>query len=379
MKMLLKQKGSILVLVAICLMMILAFLALVVDLGFGLTVKHQLRAAADAASLAAAAELDGTEAGIEAARSEAMAYAQKNRAAGAPLILLEEDIVVGEWDSGTRTLTSLSPASSGYPEKVNVVRVTARRDSTSQTALTTFFAQTLGISKLDVRAEAAALIGGPTQCLDSTNPAMRCNINVPIALYASELVDPSGEPECGKNLRISSNPNQPQSGTFTTFFQSSPSAVNLTLYVAGDSPDMYAVSCSSECLSNPPIDNHHVIRIAPGNYASVYVAMRAAYLTHTNPCNADTCEDADGDGTREWKSYVPVICANGGNTACVSGFARFNIEEVCAPPACNSAPGLGGVKSIQGFLKCGDRPRGGNPGGGGANYGTLSPLSMLVQ
>lgn len=73
------QRGATAVLAAICIVVLVGILGLVVDLGIVYARKTELQNAADAAALAGARELDGTAAGVNAARAQAIAIAALNR------------------------------------------------------------------------------------------------------------------------------------------------------------------------------------------------------------------------------------------------------------------------------------------------------------
>jgi len=78
------NKGQILVLVALSLVVFIGFAALAIDVAYFYHTRHQLQGAADAAALAGAAELDANKPPNDQgdARSEAETFAAKNKAAG---------------------------------------------------------------------------------------------------------------------------------------------------------------------------------------------------------------------------------------------------------------------------------------------------------
>ncbi|GDX80344.1 hypothetical protein LBMAG42_21550 [Deltaproteobacteria bacterium] len=114
------------VVVSLIVLVLLAFGALVLDLGYGRTVQAQLQAGTDAAALAGAAELDQSTAGLAAAREAAVEVAALNIANGDPLVLdanpsnaPDGDVVLGTWSGGVFTPSSNAAA-------VNSVLVRAR-------------------------------------------------------------------------------------------------------------------------------------------------------------------------------------------------------------------------------------------------------------
>jgi hypothetical protein len=119
------RRGNVAVIIALSLTVLLAFAAVVIDVGYGRLVHRQLQDAADAAALAAAARLDGTDDGLEEARATAEWIASENRAAGAPVAIDgATDVVLGDWDKDAGSFTE-----SDDPEVVDAVQVSARIDA----------------------------------------------------------------------------------------------------------------------------------------------------------------------------------------------------------------------------------------------------------
>lgn len=113
------RRGGILVIVALSLTVLAAFAALVFDLGYLHAETTRLQMAADAAAQAAARDLDGTEDGLEAARSTAVAVASLSTIAGAPLVLDSGDISFGRYD-----------ADDGFRDETDAASVNALKIST---------------------------------------------------------------------------------------------------------------------------------------------------------------------------------------------------------------------------------------------------------
>ena len=104
------RDGSVAVIMALILVGIAGFAALVVDLGYTRLVRSELQIAADAAAHAATMELDGTAAGLTNARAAAVAVGGLHKAAGDAISLdsnddnaEDGDVVVGIWDGETFT------------------------------------------------------------------------------------------------------------------------------------------------------------------------------------------------------------------------------------------------------------------------------------
>jgi hypothetical protein len=428
----LDQQGLVMVFVAIGLLMFLAIVALVVDLGHGLTVRTELQRVADAAALAGAGQLNGTDAGVTAAKAEAITYAAKNKAAGYPVVVLPEDVQGGFWDMPTQTFDPILPGDLGYPLDVNAIQVTTRRDTSSGTELDTVFARIFGRSTMDVTTDAIAQVGGPSQCVRSDDPELDCVIEIPIALCANKLLESADSNFCQFKITVRSEVTQ--YGAWTTYYDTSPSARDLRNLVNDpelNAPNVYARASACErpeCSTDPPPvedPSGSVIKLTDGTNSSVFMDLRDRYYEMVEPCYNMTqaqieahnemlisndekplrCEDADNDAyfdettgewyDYEWKTFIAVICCNEDDptragSACVSGFARFNLEEVCSPAGsdpcfhyaeeANVDPGTTtNMQAVYGFLECGEEGSGGNLGFGGGFFGAWNPNPGLVE
>ncbi|NML60303.1 hypothetical protein HHL21_04215 [Massilia sp. RP-1-19] len=74
-----RRRGSVAVMYAVLLIPIIGFTGLALDLSFAYTRRTEMQSVADAAALAAARALDGTMAGIEAAKTQARTVAQRHK------------------------------------------------------------------------------------------------------------------------------------------------------------------------------------------------------------------------------------------------------------------------------------------------------------
>ncbi len=122
-----RRKGGVAVQVAVTLLALLAFVALVIDLGYVRVVHAQLQAAADAAALGGASRLDGSTGGLDDARLTAVHVGALNHANGEPVALdsnagnqPDGAVVLGQWDAALATFTP-----SLNPNTVNAVKVRA--------------------------------------------------------------------------------------------------------------------------------------------------------------------------------------------------------------------------------------------------------------
>lgn len=149
------RRGTIAVLFAIVLVVLLGFLAVAVDTGMMLLRRTELQGAADAAVLAAAgvlAQPDVTESEVVA---EALEFLGTNGID--PNNLSSDDLAIqfGSWDTATKQFTD-----TGFTG-ATAVRVFVQQSNNAQ-----FFAGIFGNSSYDVNAEAIAITTAPTKPRD---------------------------------------------------------------------------------------------------------------------------------------------------------------------------------------------------------------------
>ena len=151
------RRGSVSPLVAVSLVGLVGFVALAVDVGVMYAAKAELQRAADAAALAAAAELGvGTGNPIERARQAGMNYAAMNTVLNEPPILDSSDFVFGQAyiDQLTNRYVFIPDAPFS-----NAVRVRVRRTQGSPSGpIPTFFSAIFGRSSVDISASSAAVL-----------------------------------------------------------------------------------------------------------------------------------------------------------------------------------------------------------------------------
>ena len=97
-----ERRGSITVLGAVFLVVVIAFMAFSIDYGYIVVTESELQNAADAGALSGARALkDGRGAAILAAR----VWAGKNIAASQTVPVTDEDVEIGRWNVDTATFT----------------------------------------------------------------------------------------------------------------------------------------------------------------------------------------------------------------------------------------------------------------------------------
>jgi Flp pilus assembly protein TadG len=140
------QRGGVLPLVGLSLMVILGFAALAIDVTHQRALDAQLEATADAAALAAASQLPNES----TAREAALDYAESNMPPDQHgTVLVEDDIVFGTWYEETRQFVVGGPVT-------NAVQVTTRRSEQNGNPAPTFFMRVFGRDQADLSAEALA-------------------------------------------------------------------------------------------------------------------------------------------------------------------------------------------------------------------------------
>lgn len=150
-----ERRGSVIVLAALCLVVVVAFLAFSVDIGYVVVTECELQNAADAGALSGARALPD---GKEAAVSRAYDWAHKNIAAGQNVdVNVESDIELGFWDEDTAHFQVISEDSTINP---NAVRVICRRDSQGGNPLPLLFARILGTEHAELSVSCIAMNRG---------------------------------------------------------------------------------------------------------------------------------------------------------------------------------------------------------------------------
>ena len=146
-----ERRGTITVLAAVFLVVVVAFLAFSIDYGYIVATESELQNAADAGALSGARALnEGRDAAILAAKK----WAGKNAATGQAVTVANEDVEIGRWDADTATFEVLPADSKDTP---NAVRVTCRRTSARGTPLNIFFAPVIGTDSVDLTVSAIAM------------------------------------------------------------------------------------------------------------------------------------------------------------------------------------------------------------------------------
>lgn len=291
------NRGQVLVLVALSLIIILGFAALAIDIGYFHHTKNQLQGSADAAALAAVVKLDGGKTTAQtAARDAAVKLAGLNNASGSTVILWNDytqtlskdknDVTVGFWDNNVKTYTTGTGGGT-----INAVQVRARGTQKDPTGFPRIFGRIFDTTKQDIGAEAIAWTvpsgKNPTVplCLNSCNGGIRTPL--------------TGTPP-GKRYYLTGN-NTPKTA-WTSWRESNSNRNNIEDYWTGTSslPQKY---CGEQIYTNN------------GNI-QVDLVMVSLLVTANS-----TTHDVKGRQIYGYKTLVPVLnnCSGGADPGQSSG------------------------------------------------------------
>lgn len=194
------RRGVVAVNVAILLIPIMAFLALALDCGYLLKMRTELQSAADTAALAAVRELVPSATGqqdLDKVRETARTYAQGNLT-GTAFRVNDADIQIGRYDPSS-IYTRVNLLDDG---QYDTVRVTVRRDRTTNSAVRLYFAGIIGIPTCEVTATATAILprasvlkvgDGVLPFAVTTAIWDNCDIGDQFKTYNGKIVDPFGK------------------------------------------------------------------------------------------------------------------------------------------------------------------------------------------
>jgi Flp pilus assembly protein TadG len=152
-----RRRGAIALMAAVFLVMIFAFTAFTVDLGYLSIVDQELQAAVDSSALAAAYELKSATS-PDVVRDAAEELAGLNSVNGQSLALNRgSDIELGYWDETTGAFTAIPVVTD--MSLTNAVRITGRLNRARDSQVNLFFAPVLGQNNAEMESSAIAVIG----------------------------------------------------------------------------------------------------------------------------------------------------------------------------------------------------------------------------
>jgi hypothetical protein len=163
------------------------FLALVFNIGLVMDARTELQGAADSAALAAAGFLDGSQSGLDRARTAAAQYSQLHVSYGSRITINGSDVTPMVWDSFSSSFVDAT-SDPWYPFSAIAVNVANGRDSVAghPRPIPIHFKEFLGGSDAEIHSSATAM-----------GPGARVRCALPFALALCQVVDTvTKEPIC---------------------------------------------------------------------------------------------------------------------------------------------------------------------------------------
>lgn len=350
-----EERGAVAVTVAILSVALFSIAALALDISNAMVARNELQNVADASALAGARQLgliyqalpQGTPYTSYQLNSPAVvtdavqSVALQNQARKVAISIDSTDIVIGVWNATTRTLTPGNIGPTG-------VRVTARRDSSTNGPVATWLAGIMGINQMNVGATATAALTG-------TGTVAPGEANAPFGLDEIIFSNPA---YCGTPIQFYPTNNPPQGcAGWQTFLESPPNANTEKQIIEG-------------LTSNPP--TYITPEISAGATSLEYIGgnVQSVFPYLINLFNAKKVSDASSPTGYCWNVVVPVYqgqdCANPNEPMMTIGFASACIWNVQGAP----------TQQIDAMVTCGEVTNG---QGGGGNFGTLGSIPGLVE
>lgn len=159
-----RRRGAIVFITALLMIVMMAFVAFAVDVGYLYTMRSQLQRSADSAAVAACWELIDEESvsqpgnmtmAIADARANASQFASLNAVGNAAPSLAAADVVVGYLSDPSNPASTIDAA---QWTRSNAVQVSVRRHQGQNGEVPLFFARVLGFDSLAMQADATAAL-----------------------------------------------------------------------------------------------------------------------------------------------------------------------------------------------------------------------------
>lgn len=231
-----RQHGAVLPLVAVCLIVLVAFIALAVDLGRFFVSRNELQNAADAAALGATRQLakiyqssayqalspteqrnydvtlenlwDTAHKDNVVVVTTAQTVAYQNQAANEAIVIDSADVQLGAWEPDDPD----GDGDSFRPDNIRptAVRVTARRDTSNVAGnIATFFAGIFGVEDFSVAARATAALTGQSTAEEG-------ELELPVGVSRKWFTGPPSD-WCGNVIKFSPSTDPEACAGWTTF------------------------------------------------------------------------------------------------------------------------------------------------------------------
>ncbi len=314
------QRGTVIVVVVLFLLVLIGFAAFAVDVGYMMVRRNELQNLADTAALAAAGELGAAYETMS--YSDAIAYVP----ASGPLLEKAQQVVtataisgitigsadfrLGTWNFSTHTFTPAAIA----PSAVNV---TVRKDNVANGPFSTLLAGVLGIGTFNVSATATASLSS----LLSTN-----DLPLPVGISRAWYKDP--EVFCKQPVKLYPTNDPAGCAGWNVYEESPASASRLDKILKGLNNGTYS----------PPytVAGQTSFNFTGGTLTSVFDDMKT--LFDTMRVKNDGVLDKDND-PNTWTTAVPVYdwpdCSNPNprdGAIKIVGFSTIVIKSVSTTP-----------------------------------------------
>lgn len=266
-----RQKGQVVVLLALAIFILVGFLAVVIDLGRLYVAKTGLQNAADAAALSGAKQLDGTASGICCNADSAVGRAQGIAAQNtffsgfgqAPVTLAQSDVRFGNSPTGPWVDIAAAQAS---PADYLFIRIDAGSGN-----LHTWFAPIWNIASTGTYGMAVAGRFPPGNLTPMFVPAVRRNTDIARADTAvpycnGVIYDPKD-----KNLKKGTCPYDPVNGGLVPY-RVPDNTGNWGFLKPSESKTFPSFNGVADGVPNPEVGSYYIITPVPNNDASQAIA-----------------------------------------------------------------------------------------------------------
>jgi Putative Flp pilus-assembly TadE/G-like len=317
-----EKKGAVAILVGASIVVFLGIAAFAIDFGFAWVTNNELQNIADGAALAGArqlgrvycpetdpkqpchdftwqqqVDLSGDLAAILAVVKD---VASKNAAMGKSIVINDGDIQVGIWDYAKHSLVvsnvALDIDGDGTKELPNAVSVTARRDTSANDPIPTFFGRIYNVFSISLAKPATAALTGLGHVKEG-------EIQVPLGVSKNR--------DC-TNPVITLQKTGTSCAGWTSFFDTNTSSNNMKDIIDG---------MRTNTVQAPAANIGDAFYYNGGTQSGVLLAFYNLYMAKRDPV------------TRDWQVVLPIYddsgasCTNPNNDLKIVGFATMTFSD----------------------------------------------------
>lgn len=363
------ERGSIIIWAALSLVVLITFLAIVLNAGHLMTARGELQNAVDSAALAGALQLNGNETELTPAETLSDQYGAQHRSDR--YRVAPDDIWLGQWTrfacdakdtatdftNGAYRFCRVTDADAAAAFRINGVYVHAQRAGVEGGAggggLPVFLGGILGRDRgatMTRAADAIAVTGGPCQSTSCLNIPMVIGVGCLTDTQGGAACDPAAPPDSpGPMYQIGLSSTAFRSAGWSIFTTNPPSDSALCTFLQQDLTTCHELNLNDQ-IEVAPVD------IGQGNKfnggCNPPKKSKGQLPPGVPDKNAHVCDWFKQFASSATPIEVPVISSTGSlseacpstynGTAYVVGFATFNVLAVyCggSPPDCVSPPG----------------------------------------